>query len=77
MPECDSVVGLTLMTPLGIDEAMPSAEILSVEVFNILGQPVGHVNSIEAVKEMSLKKGCYLLMIKTSEGSTSKKIVIQ
>ena len=77
MPECDSVVGLTLMTPLGIDEAMPLAEILSVEVFNILGQPVGHVNSIEAVREMSLKKGCYLLMIKTSEGSTSKKIVIQ
>jgi parallel beta-helix repeat protein len=77
MPECDSVVGLTLKMPLGIDEVMPSAEILSVEVFNILGQPVGNVSSIEAVREMSLKKGCYLLMIKTSEGSTSKKIVIQ
>lgn len=77
MPDCDSVVGLTLKMPLGIDEVMPSAEILSVEVFNILGQPVGHVSSIEAVREMSLKKGCYLLMIKTLEGSTSKKIVIQ
>lgn len=77
MPDCDSVVGLTLMMPLGVDEAMSSAEILSIEVFNILGQPVGRANSIEAINEMYLKKGYYLLMIKTSEGSTCKKIVIQ
>jgi hypothetical protein len=77
MPDCDSVVGLTLMMPFDIDEVLSSAEILSIEVFSILGQPVGRVNRIEAVKTMPIKKGCYLLMIKTSEGSISKKIVIQ
>ncbi|MBO7082302.1 MAG: C10 family peptidase [Bacteroidales bacterium] len=77
MPDCDSVVGLTLLTPMGMDEITSEAEILSVEVFTILGQPVGTVKSIEAVKELPLKKGCYLLMIKTSEGSMGKKIVLQ
>ena len=77
MPDCDSVVGLTLLTPMGMDEVTPEAEILSVDVFTILGQPVGTVKSIEAVKELPLKKGCYLLMIKTSEGSMGKKIVLQ
>ena len=77
MPDCDSVVGLTLLTPMGMDEFTPEAEILSVDVFTILGQPVGTVKSIEAVKELPLKKGCYLLMIKTSEGSMGKKIVLQ
>jgi len=77
MPECDSVVGLTLMMPLGIAESNIEPEVLSVEVFNILGQHVGHAKDIEAVKELSLKKGCYLLMIKTSEGSISKKMELR
>ena len=77
MPECDSVVGLTLLMPTELEENTKEAEILYVDVFNILGQPVGHVRSLEAVKELPLKKGCYLLMIKTSEGSISKKMIIQ
>ena len=76
MPTCDSVVGLTLLTPLMLDEITTDAEILSVEVFSLLGQRLGRVGNLEAVKELPLKKGCYLLMIKTSEGSMSKKIVL-
>jgi parallel beta-helix repeat protein len=77
MSECDSVVGLTLLTPMDLEEITTDAKIISVDVFNILGQPVGAVRSLEAVKELPLKKGCYLLMIKTSEGSMCKKIVLQ
>lgn len=76
-PTCDSVVGLTLMMPVGLDEINSNAEILSVDVFSLLGQHLGRAKNLEAVKELYLKKGCYLLMINTSEGSMSKKIVLK
>ena len=77
MPTCDSVVGLTLMLPLGLNENVADKEILSVDVFTLLGQSMGRVSNLEAVKDMPLKKGCYLLIINTSEGSISKKMVLR
>ena len=77
LQECDSVVGLNLMMSADIEENLAEAKILSVDVFTLLGQPLGRVNSLEAVEELSLKKGCYLLIINTSEGSINRKKLIQ
>ena len=73
--ECDSVVGLNLMEPMAIEEDLPeNAEVLSVEVFSILGQHLGNAKCIDALTEMGLKSGCYILRIHTSEGILTKKV---
>ncbi len=77
MPECDSVVGLTLMMPVGLEEEADDAEVLSVELFTLLGQPLGSVPSPEALTEMRLKPGCYLLRIRTSEGIKTEKVILK
>lgn len=77
-PECDSVVGLTLMMFLSIDQYLEKEnEVLSVEVFTLLGQPVCITTNLEAIQEQRLKPGCYVLRIHTSEGIESKKIIIK
>lgn len=77
LPECDSVVGLNLMLPVGLEEPLAEmAEVRFVEVFSLLGQPLGRVESIEAVRERGLARGCYILRIHTTEGILVKKTVI-
>lgn len=77
MPACDSVVGLTLSIGAGTHEFSDQLEVLNVDVYSILGQLMGQVSNLEAVNELSLKTGCYILRIHTIEGILSKKIIIQ
>jgi len=78
LAECDSVVGLNLMVPMGLDEdLMEQAEVLSVEVFSILGQPLGSTKSLEALSDLRLKSGCYILNIRTTESIITKKVIIK
>ena len=77
MSACDSVVGLTLSIGAGTHEFSDQLEVLNVDVYSILGQLMGQVSNLEAVNELSLKTGCYILRIHTIEGILSKKIIIQ
>ena len=74
MSECDSVVGLNLMMPMGTAENhAENADVLSVEVYSLLGQPIGQVKNLEALTSLRLKPGCYILRIHTAEGIITKK----
>ena len=78
LPEYDSVVGLTLMTPMAVETILTEEiEVLAVEVFSLLGQPLGHVAALNEVDELRLKPGCYILMIRTTDGVLSKKVIIK
>jgi parallel beta-helix repeat protein len=76
-PACDSVVGLTLTVGVGTDEFNGHLDILSVEVYSLLGQKVGQVSNLDAVNNLSLSTGCYILRIHTTDGIRSKKIVLR
>ena len=77
-PTCDSVVGLTLYLDMAVNEqANAQAQVLGVEVFSILGQIMGRTDDLEALKELGLKPGCYILRIHTSEGIRNKKIILE
>lgn len=78
-PSCDSVVGLTLSVILGTQEisnTLSQNDILSVEVFSLLGQYMGTVDNEREVAGMNLKPGCYLLKIHSAESILNKKIIV-
>lgn len=78
MPTCDSVVALTLYHVMELAEMDGnSGQVLGVEVFTLLGQPVGQVNDLEALKDFPLKPGCYIVCIHTTEGTRNKKIIVK
>ena len=77
-PACDSVVALTLYHIMGVPEPFSDHEqVLYVEVFSILGQPLGRTRRPDEVTELDLKPGTYILQIHTTEGVRNKKIVIE
>ena len=76
MPSYDSVVGLNLQVAVETQEILSSTEVLSIEVYTLLGQYVGKVESTKNLKSLDLRSGCYLLRIRTNEGILGKKIVI-
>ncbi|MBR3710232.1 MAG: C10 family peptidase [Bacteroidales bacterium] len=77
MPTCDSVVGLTLSIGAGIPAFIESQEVLHVEIFSILGQRMGQVGRLDAIDNLSLSPGCYILRVHTTEGILSKKVIIK
>ena len=73
---CDSVVGLTLHAILDVDEAThETGQILSVEVYSLLGHRLATVQHLDDIKS-TIRPGCYLLRIYSTEGITVKKTVI-
>ena len=73
---CDSVVGLTLQVILDVEEQTSATEIISIEVYSLLGQFMGTISKEAELREMGLKPGCYLLRIHTGEGTVSKKTIV-
>lgn len=75
-PSCDSVVGLTLQVTLGSEEFQDenAGEILSIEVYSLLGQRIATLESEDELR--GYKTGCYLLRIHTTQGIQTKKVII-
>lgn len=76
-PTCDSVVGLTLQILLDVEEQNTVKEVVSVEVYSLLGQHMGTASKEQDVYEMNLRPGCYLLRVQTTAGLESKKVIIR
>lgn len=71
MPECDSVVGLTLLEPLGVLETEEETfHATSLQVFDVTGRPVSH--QLEG-----LAPGIYLLRLSNGNEVRTKKIVVR
>ena len=71
MPDCDSVVGLTLTQPLGIDiNNVETLNETSLQIFDLTGRPVR--NNIDA-----LAPGVYLLRFTDGNRHKTKKIVVR
>ena len=71
MPDCDSVVGLTLTTPLGIEDYNDDpGQPTSIQVFDLTGRQVGNGVS-------HLAPGIYLIRYRIGDAVTTKKVVIE
>ena len=74
---CDSVVGLTLKMTLEVqDLPISDDQVISTEVFSLLGQRLATLQHLDELKA-TLKPGCYLLRIQTTDGIYCKKMIFK
>lgn len=77
MADCDSVVGLSLQDPWDVKSINEDAQVLSVEVYSLLGQYMGTSRDLNSLRELRLTSGCYLLRMHTTEGVLTKKVILR